>query len=516
MTFFSRLAQRARSIYAPVRPFFESEYVAIAVLLVIAAFTRLYKLGDESFWLDEATTFERSRLPLPELVADAEKAYHNPTYFVLIHYWMKLGDSEAMLRLPSALFGILQVPVVYVLGRIVGGRFTAFAAALVLCLNQRSVHYGQEARMYALYCLGASVAMAALVWFAKHPDDAARPWRTSKKSESGAASASPNARRAWIAFVVGAIVALYCHATAVMFVTACSVVALVFLAVRRAERRGFFVNWVLANVIVLVAFGPWLPRLLGQTNKLMGSDFWLADPTTDSVFASLRSTFLFGDRSLVLTIFLGVFALVGTFALRKSPLVLAALWLLTILGPGLLLVASLRQSVFMPRLFLWSVAPFSVLVGAGIVATRRVALNLLFLTTFATLAGYWLNRAYYKPRTKPDWYEAINMVSQRLKSKERVIAIGRRERRLLRYYFERESGPIPAFEYQEVSGERDDVDELVGDARAVWTIQGRRWSAAERIRAELAKRGRRGVSRHFGGNVAVERYTIRSEKKREK
>src|SRR5262245_33395240 len=141
MKFFSGLARGVRRITTPLRPLFESEYVAIGVLLVIAALTRFYKLGDESFWLDEATTFERSRLPLPELVADAEKAYHNPTYFVLIHYWMKLGDSEAMLRLPSALFGILQVPVVYVLGKIVGGRFAAFAAALVLCLNQRSVHY---------------------------------------------------------------------------------------------------------------------------------------------------------------------------------------------------------------------------------------------------------------------------------------------------------------------------------------------------------------------------------------
>lgn len=524
----SRLVGIIKAVAARLRALFESEVFIVGVLVALAAATRLYKLGDESFWLDEATTFHRSKLPLPELVADATKAYHNPFYFIVIHYWMKLGDSEAMLRLPSAIFGILQVPVVYALGRIVGGRYVGFAAGLVLCLNQRSVHYSQEARMYSLYCLSASVAMAALLWLVMHPTDAAlRPWRPRGASEASRPTASLAARRAWVAFVVGAIIALYCHATAVLFVVACSVVALLFLLVRSGERRGFFVNWVLANVIVLLAFGPWIPSLFGQTDAMVEKGFWLADPTSGGVLSSLRSTFLFGNRSDPLAILVCVFALAGSFALRRSPLALASLWLLSALGPGLLLLASVRQPVFLPRLFLWSVAPFSVLVGAGLVALRELTLKrtrviavlgpLACLTWFAITAGHWLNRAYYAPRIKPDWYEAIKLISGRLKEGERVIAIARRERRLLGYYFERQSRPIPAFEYHEVVGSSDEkVDALIGDARAVWTIQGRRWDTAEKVRAKIAARGRRGVHRQFGGDVMVERYSIRSEKKRSK
>ncbi len=515
----ARLGRFVKNVATRLRPLFESEVFVIAVLVVVAAVTRFYRLGEESLWLDEATTFHRSKLPLGELVEDAKKAYHNPTYFILIHYWMKLGDSEGMLRFPSAVCGILQVPVVYVIGRIVGGRFVGFAAGLALALNQKSVHYAQEARMYALYCLFATVAMGALIWLMKHPAEAARrPWRPRGTSGASAETASPEARRAWIAFVVGAIVSLYCHATAVLFVVACSVVALLFLAVRREERRGFFVNWVIANVLVLVAFGPWLPSLFGQTDALVDKGFWLADPTGDTVMSSLRSTFLFGNRSLALAGLVIAASLLGSFALRRSPLVLASLWLLTLLGPGLLLIASLRQPVFMPRLFLWSIAPFSVLVGAGLVAVRYVALKLVVLTGFTILAGYWLNRAYYAPRTKPDWYEAIKLVSGRLKEGERVIAIARRERRLLGYYFERQSRPVPAFEYEEVVGSSDEkVDALIGDAKAVWTIQGRKWDVAEKVRSKIAARGRRGVHRQFGGDVMVERYSLRSpDKKRPK
>jgi uncharacterized membrane protein len=510
----SRPVEIAKGFVARLRPLFESEIFAIAVIVVVAAVTRFYQLGTESLWLDEATTFQRSSLPLPELVADAKKAYHNPSYFILMHYWLMLGDSEAMLRLPSALSGFLQVPVIYVLGRIAGGRFTAFAGALVLSLNLRSVAYSQEARMYALYCLAASVAMAGLAWLVKHPAEAAqRPWRPRGTSEAPRATAPPAAKRAWIAFIIGAVVSLYCHATAVLFVVSCSVVAVLFLIVRREERWGFFVNWVIANVVVLIAFGPWIPSLFGQTDAMVEKGFWLADPTSDSVLTQLRSTFGFGKWLVPFVLS----ALLGSFALRRSPLLLASLWLLALLGPGLLLLASLRQPVFMPRLFLWSVAPFSVLVGAGLVAIRYVAVKLAFLTAFAIFAAYWLNRAYYENDTKPNWHGAIKLISGRLKEGERVIAIARRERRLLFYYFERQSNPVPAFDYVEVVGSGDEkVEKLIGDARAVWTIQGRRWETADKVRAKIAARGRRGVHRQFGGDVVVERYTLRSDKKRDK
>jgi hypothetical protein len=304
------------------------------------------------------------------------------------------------------------------------------------------------------------------------------------------------------------------RAEAVLFVVSCSVVAVLFLIVRKQERWGFFVNWVIANVVVLIVFGPWIPSLFGQTDAIVEKGFWLADPTSDSVLSSLRSTFGFGKS---LAPFVLASALLGSFALRRSPLLLASLWLLALLGPGLLLLASLQQPVFLPRLFLWSVAPFSVLVGAGLVALRYVALKLALLTAFAVFAAHSLNRAYYENDTKPNWYGAIKLISGRLKEGERVIAIARRERRLLYYYFERKSRPVPAFDYVEVVGSTDDkVDELIGDARAVWTIQGRRWETADKVRAKIAARGRRGVHRQFGGDVIVERYSLRSEKKSDK
>jgi hypothetical protein len=149
------------------------------------------------------------------------------------------------------------------------------------------------------------------------------------------------------------------------------------------------------------------------------------------------------------------------------------------------------------------------------VLPRFELLKVALCLAFTVLGGYWLYRGYYAYRVKPDWYEAINLVAERLKPGERVIAIARRERRLLGYYFERKSRPIPAFDYREVTGSSDEkVDALVGNARAVWTIQGRRWDTADKVRAKLLARGRRGVQRHFGGDVSVERYTIRSEKKR--
>jgi uncharacterized membrane protein len=73
---------------------------------------------------------------------------------------LPLGSEEWVLRLPSALVGLLSIYLLYRLGSALFDRLTGLAAALLLAVSPFHVWYSQEARMYALVgllCLGAGL-----------------------------------------------------------------------------------------------------------------------------------------------------------------------------------------------------------------------------------------------------------------------------------------------------------------------------------------------------------------------
>ncbi len=482
------------------------ERFLIGVVLLVALFTRFHDLGGESLWLDEATTFHRSRLTLEGLVRDAENKHHIPTYFLLMHFYLALGigDSELMLRLPSAIFGVLKVLAVYGIGRTVGGRVLGLVAALVIALNPCSVQYDQEARMYAMYCLAASLAVWGLLWLVQHPAEAARPLHRSFRRAADAATRQ--ARRAWLLLAFGLLLALYSHGTSALFVISCSAVALAFIVARSEERWRFALNYLLTNVVVIVAFMPWLWHLVRQIGVVVHMKPWISHPTQRIVWRYVEWVFLFG-HGLWLNVVVLALALLGSFALRRQALALVSLWVLTLLGPGLVLLASLREPIFLTRTIVWSVAPFAVLVAAGLLFVRPVAVRVLSVAAFALFAGRALHLEYYAPVLKPRWYDGIRLVQRDARRGAKVLTTAQREARLLEYYFSRKTRPLRRFEYVAV----DDVAKLpkaIEGATTVWTIEGRSWAPAKAIRAKLAHMGKPTRAKRLGRSVRISRFAL--------
>jgi len=128
--------------------------VAALVTILAGAYLRLRQLGDESIWLDEAlsivyvtrdyTTFELLfELPLEDP--------HPPLYYLLLDGWIAVfGSSEVAVRMPSALFGIASLVLVYAVGARLFDREAGTVAAALLGLSSFNLYYAQEARMYTL------------------------------------------------------------------------------------------------------------------------------------------------------------------------------------------------------------------------------------------------------------------------------------------------------------------------------------------------------------------------------
>ena len=78
--------------------------------VVIAVVLGLYRIGDKSFWLDEAYAYGLAHLPIrPMLSAFASHELHGSPYYLSLHVWQWLGSSEGFLRSLSVLYGAMAV-----------------------------------------------------------------------------------------------------------------------------------------------------------------------------------------------------------------------------------------------------------------------------------------------------------------------------------------------------------------------------------------------------------------------
>jgi mannosyltransferase len=137
---------------------------ALIALVALAAGVRLWRIGHQSFWLDETFTamlVDRDLWGMLKGVRETESTPH--LYYLLAWAWSRVfGDGEAALRSMSALFGIATVPVAYAAARELFSHRAALIGAALVAVNPWLVWYSQEARAYSLFVL---LATASLLFF---------------------------------------------------------------------------------------------------------------------------------------------------------------------------------------------------------------------------------------------------------------------------------------------------------------------------------------------------------------
>ena len=140
------------------------------MIIVAGAWLRFHDLGAESLWFDEAASWSQSKDSLGELISRTAEDNYPPLHNLFLYASINLfGDGEWSLRLPSAIFGTANILAIYWLGSMTGGRTTGLLAAAFLALSGFHVWYSQEARMYPLFSLTATLFAASSFYFVKSP-----------------------------------------------------------------------------------------------------------------------------------------------------------------------------------------------------------------------------------------------------------------------------------------------------------------------------------------------------------
>src|SRR5262245_36326702 len=86
-------------------------YRAAAVLIMGFGFAlRLFHLETESLWYDELLQVNLALADIPSMLRRLHLHAAVPLDYIISHYWIILGNSDAWVRIPAVVCGTLALP----------------------------------------------------------------------------------------------------------------------------------------------------------------------------------------------------------------------------------------------------------------------------------------------------------------------------------------------------------------------------------------------------------------------
>lgn len=272
-------------------------WLVLVLLLCLAAGLRIPTLEAKCLWLDEVLSWRLQSFPISLMLerTGGSATVHPPLYFAALHAWTRcLGESHVALRSLAAAAGVLTVATMFFLARD-ASRFSApdprdpaapvragLVAAVLAALSPFQIYLSQQVRGYTLGMLFFALSS----WFLL-------------RALHGSGRSS---RRFWVAYAFSALAFCYTHNLAIFSITAQGVFAFLYLwgpgsrqrlcsetiasepspapfekelpAVPRKTpclakvQRGWAM---VAALILILGYLPWLPRTLGQSKSLSTS-----------------------------------------------------------------------------------------------------------------------------------------------------------------------------------------------------------------------------------------------------
>jgi hypothetical protein len=284
--------------------------------------------------------------------------HNGPLYYFLLRGWVAIaGTSEYAMRFFSLAFGVLSVPLIYVLGRRLFNHQAGLLAALLVVASPYLTWYSQEVKMYALVMALALLAIYGL----------RRAIEGNGLPVPGGVEGSLSKGQSWhwwAVQVVATSLAFYAHILAALLIP---VQVLLLVWWPQARRQ-----WVGALLSLACLTLPYLPLAVWQAPLVFQArETGFHHHSLGDMAEILLSSWSLGTGSrgwpwgAALMAALAVWGLVGFPRVQGMARRLALLgWLVTPLLAVWLI--SLWQPLFTDRYLIWTAPAFYLLVGLGL------------------------------------------------------------------------------------------------------------------------------------------------------
>ncbi len=389
----------------------------IFLLLAVSLILRLINLN-QSLWLDEAVQAITARESFSYIFQEIRGDFHPPLYFFLMNFWVRIfGDSEIALRLPSVLFGVGTVYILYKIATKIQGKFTAVLSTVLLATAPFHIYYSQEARMYCMVTFFASLSMYFFLTLNK----------------------SKNNR---YLYFISTVLMIYSDYFGFLVLLAQGI-----YLIMKKNYKFLLVTccW------LLVAYLPWLPMLITQLKtgisatqtlpgwgSLVNVSFWKAIPLTVVKFTIGRIT-LFDKKLYVLAAAMIIFttgALIIKGIYKNKKIQISNFKFQIFLWFFVPLTVSWLVSLFVPNFqpfrLLLILPAFYLLLAIGISTVNSNKLQFIVVGLFLIINLVCLSVYYFNPYFhREDWRGAVNFL---LEQKRLVILPSETSNWPIRYY----------------------------------------------------------------------------------
>jgi uncharacterized membrane protein len=143
----------------------KKEILILLLCFLIGFALRFYTFDQKSLWIDEVHTFNESRDDLGgqlRYYQENPTHLHPPLFFILTHIFYPFPKPERDLRVIPLIFGMLSLPMIYLLSRLFSPRI-ALPCTFALALMTYHIHYSQEGRAYSLILFWGMVGLYFLM-----------------------------------------------------------------------------------------------------------------------------------------------------------------------------------------------------------------------------------------------------------------------------------------------------------------------------------------------------------------
>jgi len=429
-------------------------------LTLLAFGLRLHTLNIRSLWYDELLELDIAQGPIWEINAQLVRHAAMPLDYYLLHGWLRLGRQEAWVRFPALLFGVLAIPMIYILGRHFFGRRVGLVAAALLTLSPFAISYSQETRPYALLLFMVTVAIFGL-------------WQAFQRHQ----------HRYWIIAIVGLVGAVASHYFALFLLLP---VAL-FVGVQQVyhlkdgrywQHTGLFGLSLLLIFVILIPDGRLL-RLYSVGDRFARESYQLetytapadeklnggSGPPISRGFFLEKMVMPLSTINLPVLLLFNAFFLVGLLSLlwihpgRRPAILLLLAWLL--LPPLLIYLFLLHRGTFYAiRYILYTLPAYLLLVAYGLdllagmiktaikqISGRRsnAVVPLLLLLALLPLVSAQFDQlaTFYRAGSREDWRVVGQTLWANATPTDAIIAV--RAEPAINWYYPPATAPFGTF-----------------------------------------------------------------------
>lgn len=396
-----------------------SDHTWLLMIILLATALRLFHLGKQSLWIDEAWSFAVSIVPLKISIENIlATGNHVPLYFLMLRPVSLIGGNETILRFPSVVFAALSIPMIYQIGRLCLGRPAGLLGAFFLALNPFHLWYSQEARMYTMVVF---FVLGFVYFFLRATRE--DTWRS------------------WASLVIFSTLAYGTH----YFALQIALVQFAFILCRFQTLYRAFRKWIICQSLAFLPLIPWLIAYFSQDVVAIGVG-WIKRPT---LLAPLQTLWAFssnygGSLTPIGLLLLGLL-LLQAFLTRqpthREHKLFLALWLgLPIIVTWLI---SQRRPIYDHRYLIIVLPAYLILLAYGVVSLPHRILKWVLTTTLMVIMASSSIRIYHDPVfLRQDWRGAANYIQNGAQASDAIAVESIDDMVAFKYYYKGALEPV--------------------------------------------------------------------------